>query len=215
MAITRLLTWRCVGAARRRFSPATKLVSYGPCQTPALHLCGARAREIEAFHPQPFSRIHVDVEISSGAGRKEALTWKLHNTNDAVDGENNATFDRKTAEAVVDVASLPGTCARVINVDEISERIASPVGLNTVRLLSAGSKAMGMSPKKVMSVAEKLYSAGKFVLKLNVLRVYYFMYGRLICFARYYRILVFFNVHQALYPIQGQRQLSTILMGLM
>ena len=29
VAMTRLLTWRCVGLARRHFSPATKIVSYG------------------------------------------------------------------------------------------------------------------------------------------------------------------------------------------
>jgi DNA topoisomerase IA len=35
-----------------------------------------------------------------------------------------------------------------------------PVGLNTVASLEMGSKALGMSPKNVMSLAEKLYGAG-------------------------------------------------------
>ena len=33
-------------------------------------------------------------------------------------------------------------------------------GLNTVSLLSSASKSMGMSPKQVMNIAEKLYSYG-------------------------------------------------------
>jgi len=47
-----------------------------------------------------------------------------------------------------------------MSVDNKSENMAPPLGLNTVALLEAGSKAMGMSPKQVMNVAEKLYSAG-------------------------------------------------------
>jgi len=38
--------------------------------------------------------------------------------------------------------------------------VPAPAGLNTVALLQACSKALGVSPKKAMQVAEKLYSSG-------------------------------------------------------
>jgi DNA topoisomerase-3 len=175
VAITRLLTWRCVGLARQNFSPATKFVSYGPCQTPALSFCVDRAREIEAFVPQDYWRVRIAADCP-GNGRINLL-WippqgtEVKSTNVSrrcanKDGEttdiveDSATFDQKAAEQVVKEASKANSEAEIIHVDQVSERINPPFGLNTVALLSAGSKAMGMSPKKVMQVAEKLYSAG-------------------------------------------------------
>jgi DNA topoisomerase-3 len=50
--------------------------------------------------------------------------------------------------------------AVVKSVTQTSEALTPPVALNTVALLEMGSKALGMSPKNVMNVAEKLYGAG-------------------------------------------------------
>ena len=175
VAFTRLLTWRCVGLARQNFSPATKIISYGPCQTPALSFCVDRAREIEAFVHEDYSKVHISAAFPGGGNKTLKLNWKppegsevrskvsrrltsKKSTTDAI--EESATFDQTAAQKVVKLASSPNSFATVTKVDHISERINPPFGLNTVGLLSAGSKAMGMSPKKVMQVAEKLYSAG-------------------------------------------------------
>ena len=80
--------------------------------------------------------------------------------NETSNVEESASFDQMAAEQVVKLASESKAYVTITRVDNISEQINPPLGLNTVALLAAGSKAMGMSPKKVMQVAEKLYSGG-------------------------------------------------------
>jgi len=158
VALTRLLTWKCVGVARKRFSPSTKLVSYGPCQTPALSFCVDRAHEIQQFVPTAF--FEVQVEASPDSGKKNYLPLKWMGSDGSVEMGDNSTPDKQTAEELVKIASKSGAHAVVESIREEQSKVNAPLGLNTVALLEAGSKALGMSPKKVMSVAEKLYSDG-------------------------------------------------------
>ncbi|CAB9507569.1 dependent RNA helicase [Seminavis robusta] len=178
VALTRLLTWRCVGLARQRFSPATKLVSYGPCQTPALSFCKDRADAIEAFVAEEFWKVQISAKTPGGQQQSEPinLQWvppagstvvsnrkrgrKGGDNDENAFVEESASFDKDAAQSFVKAASQPNSVATVVNVENVAERISAPLALNTVGLLAAGSKAMGMSPKKVMQVAEKLYSAG-------------------------------------------------------
>ena len=174
VAMTRLLTWRCVALARRHFSPSTKLVSYGPCQSPCLSFCVDRALEIEAFTPKDYWKVHVNAAVAGKKGETFPLQWKVPpesavmkqtgqpSKRDQEGGltEEGATFDADAASQVVRLASSPTSSAKVAYVDNISETMRPPLGLNTVGLLTAGSKAMGLSPKQVMNVAEKLYSQG-------------------------------------------------------
>jgi len=153
VALTRLLTWKCVGLARSKFDPSTRLVSYGPCQTPALSFCVDRAREIQQFQPTTYYKVCIEARASNGI--KTPLMWK----NGSYQGERNATPNKALAEQLVEQVKKDATVV-VVNVQENSDKILPPLGLNTVALLEAGSKAMGMSPKQVMNVAEKLYSQG-------------------------------------------------------
>lgn len=173
VAITRLLTWKCVGLARKNFSAATKFISYGPCQTPALSFCADRAHDIETFNPQTFWKVEVAAALPGKRQEPLLLRWSppresvvtsnrrrigRSGNNDGL--EESASFDKKAASNVVAIASQPGSYATVVEVQQFSENIQPPLALNTVALLAAGSKAMGMSPKRVMQTAEKLYSAG-------------------------------------------------------
>ena len=175
VALTRLLTWRCIGIARKRFGPATRVISYGPCQTPALSFCVNRAREIEEFEREPYSKVNVEVGISngdSGAESRVPLLWRVSKEDAVLDMRSKrrkdgvqptldcASYNKMEAERIVEFASSSDSHLVVNKVRESAETISPPLGLNTVALLEAGSKSMGMSPKKVMSVAEKLYSAG-------------------------------------------------------
>lgn len=165
VAITRLLTWRCVGMARQKFSHTTKLISYGPCQTPTLSFCVERAREIHAFRPQQFFKIKIVARFENDRTRNRELRW---NADDPVENnskrgkiiEDSATFNQRLADDVLQLGSRPKSFLRIVRVEERRERRDAPLGLNTVALLAAGSKTFGMSPKQVMSVAEKLYSSG-------------------------------------------------------
>jgi DNA topoisomerase-3 len=174
VALTRLLTWRCVGLARKNFSAATKFISYGPCQTPTLSFCVDRAREIEAFITQDYWRVKV-AAILPNTNDVVKLQWippagsevtnnvsrqRKKGGGETSNVEKSASFDQMAVERVVKLASESKAYVSITGVDNISEQIKPPLGLNTVALLSAGSKAMQMSPKKVMQVAEKLYSGG-------------------------------------------------------
>lgn len=163
VALTRLLTWRCVGVARKRFSATTRMISYGPCQTPALSFCVDRLHEIGCFEPMRYWKVQVEAKLPDG--KNYPLNWKVP-TDDVVEdtrsknqsNEQCATFNQQSAKQLVERAGGPDVFVKVLT--KSSETISPPVGLNTVALLEAGSKAMGMSPKQVMSVAEKLYSSG-------------------------------------------------------
>lgn len=176
VAMSRLLTWRCVGLARRKYSDATKLVSYGPCQTPTLSFCVDRAHAIEAFESQVYWKVKASASFAGAKlGKAHELRWKppsdpveCTSTNlgfrkrdkSGKQFEESATLDKETVDEVLKHASLPGSFLQVNSVLTESERVIAPAGLNTVTLLSAGSKSMGMSPKQVMNVAEKLYTSG-------------------------------------------------------
>ena len=178
VAMTRLLTWRCVGMARRKYSDATKLISYGPCQTPTLSFCVARARAVEAFQAQDFWKIQTSASFAGATAHDKLYDLRWKPPSDPVEStskklgfrrphdesgkqyEDSSTFDKQAVDEVLKFASLPGSLLRVTQVTNESERVSAPPGLNTVTLLSAGSKSMGMSPKQVMNVAEKLYSSG-------------------------------------------------------
>ena len=160
VAMTRLLTWRCVGLARQRYSPSTKLVSYGPCQTPTLSFSVDRAREIQAFEPKKYWKIHTSAYLSDNPRIAYELRWMppsdpvestlrkktgyRRRDETGVQYEESATFNGKSAADVVKRASRSGSVLRVSQVETITERVKAPVGLNTVALLSAGSKSMGM-----------------------------------------------------------------------
>ena len=168
VAMTRMLTWRCVGAARRHFAPSTKLVSYGPCQTPTLHFCVERAREIERFEPTQLWTVAVEVAAQRA---RVALRWLPHESVAAAYdtpaqelhrggvAAPASTFNEAVAKCVIRQLKGVGRL-RVARVAEVQESRRPPDGLNTVKLLVAGSKAMGMSPKQVMKTAEALYSQG-------------------------------------------------------
>eukprot|EP00980_Cylindrotheca_fusiformis_P023988 scaffold11292_cov116-Cylindrotheca_fusiformis.AAC.2 len=159
VALTRLLTWKCVRVARNRFSPTTRVISYGPCQTPALSFCVDRAREIQQFKSSKFWTPKIEISVDGATDEGTPLIWK-HNDDSVAQLGESATSDKFLVEKIVEVASSPNASAVVNDVNEDPLVVAPPFGLNTVALLEAGSKAMGMSPKQVMNVAEKLYSAG-------------------------------------------------------
>jgi len=125
-----------------------------------------RLNEIESFEPNKYWKVQIDAKRSDG--KSYPLSWKIP-TLDAVEDtrkqnqnqdsyEKCATYNQQSANRVVEQAN--GSDIVVSALTKSSNTISPPVGLNTVALLEAGSKAMGMSPKNVMNVAEKLYSAG-------------------------------------------------------
>ena len=126
-----------------------KVVSFGPCQTPTLWFCVQRHKEISNFRPEEYFTVRVRATLG---GKEVDLTW--------ADGERVTSREEvgRMEEAVRKASTQQsGTIARL---EEEVKRQRRPQALNTVTLLKAASKGLGMSPTAAMSAAEHLYTSG-------------------------------------------------------
>jgi DNA topoisomerase IA len=102
------------------------MISYGPCQTPALSFCIDRLREIEAFVPEKYWK--VDVQAALPDSKSYSLRWKVPTDDAVIDtrgkGGGNidcATFNQQSAERLVERAK--GVEVIVTEVTHTSEKI--------------------------------------------------------------------------------------------
>ncbi|EME30198.1 DNA topoisomerase III alpha [Galdieria sulphuraria] len=126
----------------------SKLVSYGPCQTPTLGFCVGRLDEISKFSPETFFLVVVNV-------RKNNRTTNWYSSRGKI-------FERKVASAIVERINSysSGISGKIIDRTTSKERRHRPLPLNTVELLKLASKRLKMSPHQVAQVAESLYTQG-------------------------------------------------------
>lgn len=123
----------------------SRLISYGPCQTPTLGFCVARHDEICRHVPEKYWAIHCEVNVE---GAIVSLQWK-----------RGRLFNQSVASVVL--KSLQSE--RFATVEESKKkpsRKQRPVALNTVELLRVCSKQMGIGPQQTMHMAEQLYVQG-------------------------------------------------------
>ena len=144
------------------------VLSYGPCQTPTLGFCVQRYIDIETFKPEPcksqndtelnavilsdFQLSVIDWTLELGVlkrGRMLRATW-----------ESGRSFNKKKTEALVEKALEENPLVKVTNVIKKEKKQGRPVPLNTVALLKASSKALGIGPHAAMQAAERLYLSG-------------------------------------------------------
>ena len=125
------------------------MVSFGPCQTPTLWFCVQRHKEIANFRPEEYFIVRVRATLG---GREVDLTW--------ADGDRVTRRDEvgKMEEAVRKASTQQS--ATIVRLEEEVKRQRRPQALNTVTLLKAASKGLGMSPTAAMSAAESLYTSG-------------------------------------------------------
>ena len=76
--------------------------------------------------------------------------------------DSGRSFNRSKVEAHVSKCreASPPASAKVISVQTKDKKQGRPVPLNTVALLKACSKALGIGPHQALSVAERLYLSG-------------------------------------------------------
>ena len=147
VAFSRLMTKAFLNLAKEKFRiKDLKVISFGPCQTPTLWFCVQRHREIQGFRPEEYYNVSVRVNIS---GRDLVLEY--------------ADAERVTSRQ--ELARLEGAVRNcnsgtIVGLQEEVKTVRRPVGLNTVTLLKACSKGLGMSPTAAMHAAEHLYTSG-------------------------------------------------------
>jgi DNA topoisomerase-3 len=124
----------------------SRIVSYGPCQTPTLGFCVERHILIQNFKPEPYWQVAPQVKYPGfGTVKFEWARGRL--------------FDQRIA-AVFRQLILEAGVLRITAVQEREVKKGRPTPMNTVAMLKAASKQLGMGPAAAMHAAENLYLQG-------------------------------------------------------
>ncbi|GLU09482.1 hypothetical protein SLE2022_263420 [Rubroshorea leprosula] len=123
----------------------SRVISYGPCQTPTLGFCVQRYLQITTFKQEKFWTVHPYI-IKNGYDLQ--LEW-----------ERQKLFDLNVATMFQKLVMEDGLL-EVIDISEKQESKGRPCGLNTVNLLKVASSALGFGPQVAMQLAERLYTQG-------------------------------------------------------
>ncbi|OVA12979.1 DNA topoisomerase [Macleaya cordata] len=123
----------------------SRVISYGPCQTPTLGFCVQRYLQITAFKPQKYWALHPYLIKN---GYELQLEW-----------DRNKLFDFDVALMFQKLVVEDGTL-EVTHISTKEESKSRPSGLNTVNLLKVASSALGFGPQMAMQLAERLYTQG-------------------------------------------------------
>jgi DNA topoisomerase IA len=122
------------------------VLSYGPCQTPTLGFCVQRHIDIETFKPEPYWVLELNI---LKRGSKMRALWA-----------SGRSFKKSKVENLKTLALETNPVAQVTSVVTKEKKQGRPIPLNTVALLKACSKALGIGPHAAMQTAERLYLSG-------------------------------------------------------
>ncbi|KAF2101899.1 DNA topoisomerase 3-beta [Rhizodiscina lignyota] len=121
------------------------VISYGSCQFPTLGFVVDRYFRVKRFVPEAFWRIVVFHE-------KDGVRCKFNWARERL-------FDRM-AVTILYERCLSAKFARVIKMETKPKSKWKPLPLTTVELQTCGARFLRMTSKRVMEVAEKLYTEG-------------------------------------------------------
>nr|CAB3457482.1 unnamed protein product [Digitaria exilis] len=123
----------------------SRVISYGPCQTPTLGFCVQRYQQITTFKPEKFWSLKTYI---IKAGDEIQLEW-----------DRKKLFDFDVTVMFQKMVASDGTL-KVADVSVKEECKTRPSGLNTVNMLKVASSALGIGPQTAMHLAERLYTQG-------------------------------------------------------
>eukprot|EP00804_Cyclotella_cryptica_P011112 CCRYP_020500-RD/>CCRYP_020500-RD protein AED:0.15 eAED:0.15 QI:179/1/1/1/1/1/9/334/1141 len=124
------------------------VLSYGPCQTPTLGFCVQRHLDIETFKPVPYWSLNLGI---MKAGSMCRALW-----------DSFRSFNRSKVEEFIAKCKTasPAAVVKVVSIVSKEKKQSRPLPLNTVALLKACSKALGIGPHAALNIAERLYLSG-------------------------------------------------------
>lgn len=153
-----------------------KVLSTGRVQAPALHFLAAREKKIMAFIPEAFSEIYLDgtCEKTKLKAQYEVDERKLadmkreakNNEDDDDDEEDAQTksadkgkiFDKKWAEQVVKETTGKDGKIEEVTSKKFKQSVPTPFDLTSLQM--EASTMLGLSPKRTLEIAQKLYIDG-------------------------------------------------------
>ena len=139
------LLWKYIQCSNNR------TLSAGRVQSVALRLLVERQREIDAFVPETYFLMGVEVKKRYA---RELFIAKLSR----VDGEKPSVTSRQTADTML--LDLAGALLEVTQLKTLPKKRHAPPPFTTSTLQQAASSFLAMSPGKTMSIAQELYEKG-------------------------------------------------------
>jgi DNA topoisomerase-3 len=122
------------------------VLSYGPCQTPTLGFVVQRYIDIETFKPEPYWVLELGI---NKRGRNLKALWGTARS-----------FNKNRVDVLLQKAVEMSSSVQVTAVESKEKKQGRPVPMNTVALLKACSKALGIGPHAALQTAERLYLQG-------------------------------------------------------
>jgi len=130
-----------------------KGLSAGRVQSVAVKLIVEREKEIQAFVPEEFWRVHATAAILGDEGPRTDDAFELEVKK--VDGEAARLPDEAAAAAVVNRLEANPLCITAVDTRERTEKPSAPFITSTLQ--QAGSTRLRFSAKKTMLIAQQLY----------------------------------------------------------
>jgi DNA topoisomerase III len=129
------------------------LLSLGRVQTPTLAMLVDREAAIEAFVPEPFYQVKVQLGVPEGS-------WEALWTEEAPSGKrNNRLKDRAAAEAVLE--RIQGLSGLVTRVTRKKSREKPPLLYDLTTLQKEANRRFQFSAKRTLELAQSLYEEHK------------------------------------------------------
>ena len=144
----------------------SKMLSFGPCQTPTLGFIVQRHIEIQNFVSEAFWTVEVDLFLQKD-WKNTALApinaeSSIENGKLRLKWSRGRVFDGGVGQLFLARVTRPPS-ARALHVLRVRQRPSSrsrPQPMNTVEMLKQASRVLGIGPHQTMAIAERLYLNG-------------------------------------------------------
>lgn len=151
----------------------SKVISYGSCQFPTLGFVVDQYKRVKNFEPETFWYLSIDVkippeyltkldeemEVTTTKSRKKT-TKKANQDIITFNWERTHLFDHLATTVLFERCADTGYRARVASIVEKPTSRWRPLPLTTLELQKVGATFFGLSSKRIMDVAESLYTKG-------------------------------------------------------
>ena len=148
------------------------LLSIGRVQTPTLAIIVARQQEIDAFQPQDYWEVEVEVQKQGETDGSFTAKWFREEVQQKTEGETEAEGDKTTritrilsAQEAEEIAARcgKGKEAVVTEVETTHKRKLPPLLYDLTELQREGNRRFGYSASKVLNLAQELYEKHKLI----------------------------------------------------